>query len=193
VLPFTQVPHTSPLFLDYLPTLPRFASSIPDRLVPEWVKEEAETSATTTPGAKSLAMFWRTKPQVGLGCKNLRQHRATEARCPDGRNRATGRIIRRSALLHLQGAECGQAGEHATASGVDCVPIFWLATEDHDLAEVNHVSLVSETGAPEQLAIDSHGLEDAPVGMIELGAEVDPIVARATALLGDTEVFNLAP
>jgi len=25
-----------------------------------------------------------------------------------------------------------------TASGTNAVPIFWLATEDHDLAEVDH-------------------------------------------------------
>ena len=29
--------------------------------------------------------------------------------------------------------------DQATRSGVDCVPVFWLATEDHDLAEVNQV------------------------------------------------------
>ncbi len=31
--------------------------------------------------------------------------------------------------------------EQATAAGVDAVPVFWLATYDHDLAEVNHVSI----------------------------------------------------
>ena len=31
-----------------------------------------------------------------------------------------------------------RCAEEATARGTDAVPIFWLATEDHDLAEVNH-------------------------------------------------------
>jgi bacillithiol biosynthesis cysteine-adding enzyme BshC len=80
--------------------------------------------------------------------------------------------------------------EVATSAGVDCVPIFWLATEDHDLAEVNHVALVSGDGTLEKLAIDSHGAEDAPVGTILLGPEIESVVQRAAALLGDTEVSN---
>jgi bacillithiol synthase len=71
--------------------------------------------------------------------------------------------------------------------------VFWLATEDHDLAEVNHVSLVSEHGLPELLAVESLGVEshavaDAPVGSVRFGTEIDAVVERAAALLGDSEV-----
>ena len=71
---------------------------------------------------------------------------------------------------------------------MDCVPIFWLATEDHDLAEVNHVALASEHGVPELLAVESHGVADAPVGAVKFGPEIEPVVERAAALLGDSEV-----
>jgi bacillithiol synthase len=36
--------------------------------------------------------------------------------------------------------------EETTSRGVDAVPIFWLATEDHDLAEVNHSTWVTRNG-----------------------------------------------
>ena len=36
--------------------------------------------------------------------------------------------------------------EEASKNGVDAVPVFWLATEDHDLAEINHVAWNTETG-----------------------------------------------
>src|SRR6185437_5999969 len=35
--------------------------------------------------------------------------------------------------------------------GIDCVPIFWLATEDHDLEEVNQVHLPGAEGNLEKL------------------------------------------
>jgi uncharacterized protein YllA (UPF0747 family) len=80
--------------------------------------------------------------------------------------------------------------EEATAAGADCVPIFWLATEDHDLAEVNHVALLSEQGLPEGLAVQSHGVADAPVGAVKFGPEIEPVVERAAAFLGESEAAN---
>ncbi len=71
---------------------------------------------------------------------------------------------------------------------MECVPIFWLATEDHDLAEVNHVALASEHGAPELFAVESHGVADAPVGAVKFGPEIQPVVERAAMLLGDSDV-----
>ena len=76
----------------------------------------------------------------------------------------------------------------ARAAGVDCVPIFWLATEDHDLAEVNHVSLAATHGPPERVAVETHGVPDAPVGTIAFGLEIEPVVERAASLLGESEV-----
>jgi bacillithiol biosynthesis cysteine-adding enzyme BshC len=78
--------------------------------------------------------------------------------------------------------------EEATVAGVDCVPIFWLATEDHDLAEVNHVSMLSEHGLPELLSVDSKSVVDAPVGTVKFGSEIEAVVERAAVLLGDSEV-----
>ena len=68
-----------------------------------------------------------------------------------------------------------------------------LATEDHDLAEVNHVALLSEHGLPERLTVESqafagHAVDDAPVGTVKFGPEIEPVVERAAALLGDSEV-----
>ena len=38
-----------------------------------------------------------------------------------------------------------RAKEATAATGVEHVPVFWLATEDHDLAEVDQVSLLTKT------------------------------------------------
>ena len=38
-----------------------------------------------------------------------------------------------------------RAKEATAATGVEHVPVFWLATEDHDLEEVDQVSLLTKT------------------------------------------------
>src|SRR4029077_4640669 len=51
--------------------------------------------------------------------------------------------------------------EQARAAGVDAIPIFWLATNDHDLAEVNHVSLAGLDGQRRLFSTPSHGVASA--------------------------------
>jgi bacillithiol biosynthesis cysteine-adding enzyme BshC len=188
-LPFSQVPHTTRLFLDYLsynPTVREFYPRSP--LFPEWVKEEAGRVRYDEARRQKVSNTLENQNRrFGAGPKTF----------------ANIERLRRGALTAVTGQQVGLFGgplfsifkaltavklaEQATAAGVDCVPIFWLATEDHDLAEVNHVSLVSEGGMPERLPVDSHGLQDAPVGTIQLGPEITPVVERAAALLGDTD------
>src|SRR5438093_3214195 len=41
-----------------------------------------------------------------------------------------------------------------TARGIPAVPIFWLATEDHDFAEVNHAWVFDPSRTPVQVRVD---------------------------------------
>ena len=79
------------------------------------------------------------------------------------------------------------AGE-ATRAGSDCIPIFWLATSDHDLDEISHVSLLGPDGSLQKFSATTRGLPDAPVGTVTFGAEIEPLVEAAAGLLGDSEV-----
>lgn len=82
-----------------------------------------------------------------------------------------------------------RAKEATAATGVPHVPIFWLATEDHDLAEVDQVSLLSKH-AVEVLRL---GLRDAanPVGGIPVGSGVAAILDQASELLAYAPVCDL--
>jgi bacillithiol biosynthesis cysteine-adding enzyme BshC len=81
--------------------------------------------------------------------------------------------------------------EEATGAGVDAVPVFWLATYDHDLAEVNHVSIPGPDGGLELLSTPSHDVSGAPVNNVRFGEEIEPLVQQAAALLGETEATQL--
>src|ERR1700736_1976873 len=68
-----------------------------------------------------------------------------------------------------------------TANGTNAVPIFWLATEDHDLAEVNHCFFGARTGF-ERFELGVAGAEGRRVGEIELGEAMRENSSRARAL-----------
>jgi bacillithiol biosynthesis cysteine-adding enzyme BshC len=57
-----------------------------------------------------------------------------------------------------------------TARGIPAVPVFWLATEDHDFAEVNHAWVFDASHQPAELSVaspDSNGRQR-PVGGIAI-------------------------
>jgi bacillithiol biosynthesis cysteine-adding enzyme BshC len=80
--------------------------------------------------------------------------------------------------------------EVATQGGIDCVPIFWLATEDHDLAEVSHVAVLGPDGSLQTVATETQGLPNAPVGTIRFGTEIQAALEALAAPLGESEVMS---
>jgi bacillithiol synthase len=53
---------------------------------------------------------------------------------------------------------------HLTSQGISAVPVFWLATEDHDLAEVDHVWTFNSSRQPVRLQATTSGQPNQPVG-----------------------------
>jgi len=72
--------------------------------------------------------------------------------------------------------------EELNSSGIPAVAIFWLATEDHDLAEINHCFWPSRE-AIEKIELPSSDYEGHSAGEVPLGDAVLDAVARATAKL----------
>ncbi len=66
--------------------------------------------------------------------------------------------------------------------GMEAVPVFWLATEDHDLAEVDHC-FVPKRGGFERLNLPASGPSDQRVGDIRLGDGISALSAQVAALL----------
>lgn len=72
--------------------------------------------------------------------------------------------------------------EQLQAQGISAVPVFWLATEDHDFAEVNHTFVFDASHRPVTLRVDGSGLNQQPVGVIPVADP--PIGALREALSG---------
>jgi bacillithiol biosynthesis cysteine-adding enzyme BshC len=192
-LPFSQIPHTTRLFTDFLayqakvqpfyPHSPHFG---------EWLKDEAaKISYDASRRERVTAILERQNKSWDGSPKTL----------------ANLERLRKGAVAVVTGQQVGLFGgpmfaiykaltavrlaEQATAAGVDAVPVFWLATYDHDLAEVNHVALPGSDGALQVLTTTSHDVAGAPVSAVRLGDEILPLIEEAAKLLGDSEAVTL--
>jgi bacillithiol biosynthesis cysteine-adding enzyme BshC len=67
-----------------------------------------------------------------------------------------------------------------TSNGIPAVPVFWLATEDHDFAEVDHVWVFAPEHTPRRLEIPRSATSQ-PVGEVAL---VAPPVGELRDILG---------
>ncbi len=72
------------------------------------------------------------------------------------------------------------------SAGVPCVPIFWMATEDHDLAEVNQTLLLTNDFQLASFTANTDGKPDSPVASIRFAEGADELVAQAAEVLGDS-------
>jgi len=81
--------------------------------------------------------------------------------------------------------------DEAQKLGMDCVPIFWLATEDHDVEEVNQIRIPAANGQLEKLSSASQSKANSPVGTVAFGPEIADIARHAANLLGESEIANL--
>ena len=82
-----------------------------------------------------------------------------------------------------------RAAEASAASGVEHVPIFWLATEDHDLQEVDQISLLTKTSV-EKITAGLQTKVPVEVGGVALGAGITAVLERVSELLGYAPVCD---
>src|SRR5260370_24448476 len=75
-----------------------------------------------------------------------------------------------------------QIAEELTRSGIPAVPVFWMATEDHDLEEVRQTTWF-DRGKLIRFELPVAAEAGRPVGQIPLGREAGPLVHEAAELL----------
>jgi bacillithiol biosynthesis cysteine-adding enzyme BshC len=68
------------------------------------------------------------------------------------------------------------------SQGIPAVPVFWLATEDHDFAEVNHTFVFDASHRTIPLSVTGSGVAERPVGRIPIAEP--PVNELRAALAG---------
>jgi bacillithiol biosynthesis cysteine-adding enzyme BshC len=191
-LPFRQVPHTTPLFTDFLswsPSIRPFYSRSPH--IAEWMKDETSAIRYDSVRRERVAgILERQNKAWGASPRTLENI----ARLKDGASAVvTGQQVGLfgGPLFSLfKASTTVKLADEATSAGCDSVPVFWLATTDHDLDEISHVSVLAPDGSLQELTAPTHGTHDAPVGAVTFGSAIEPIVEAAVASLGDSEVTS---
>jgi bacillithiol biosynthesis cysteine-adding enzyme BshC len=76
-----------------------------------------------------------------------------------------------------------RVAEELAGRGIEAVPVFWLATEDHDFAEVDHTWVFNDRNQPSRIHMASPEANGArPVGSLPLGDI--PLADLRAAMMG---------
>jgi bacillithiol biosynthesis cysteine-adding enzyme BshC len=192
--PIATLPHTTRLFRDFL-AMADSAAKAPLRgwygaepLGRDWMRPPAASAQ-----AEALAdALERQSVIFGAGPATLANIEKIRS---GARAVVTGQQVGLfgGPLLTLLKASTAiaRAKQATVATGIDHVPIFWLATEDHDLEEVDQVSLLTKTSV-EKLSLGARfPHKDVPVGDVILDGHIDGLLGQASDLLGHAPICDL--
>jgi bacillithiol synthase len=183
VVSFSSIPHTTRLFDDYLHHFDRvkqFYARPPLRL--DWWQDEA--TRIQYPAARReqvAAILERQNREFGAGEKTLANIERLRAGAPAVVTGQQVGLFGGPLFCILKALTAVLLAEKANA-----VPIFWLATEDHDLEEVNTVNLPAGDHI-QKFTVNVPHTEGAPVGAIAFTDEIRAAVAQVEALFGHSE------
>jgi bacillithiol synthase len=77
----------------------------------------------------------------------------------------------------------------ATEAGKPHAAVFWLATEDHDFAEINHVTFPSRRDL-KKLVYEKTPAAPVPVGGVMLDESITPLIEQAWELVGYSDAME---
>jgi len=183
-IPFTAIPHNSRLFLDFFFDFDKTSAFYAHRPQASAVLENARTlNFPAERRVKVADVLERQNRQWGASAATLasiERLRNGAVACISGQQVG---VFGGPLYSLLKAVSALQMAEELTSKGVPAVPIFWLATEDHDLAEIAAVTLRhgSELETFTATAATEAG---GPVGPMPLAEGITAMVERATELLG---------
>ena len=192
-LKFSAIPHTTELFSDYLYHFDKVRRFYPHPpFSRDWLAKEAaslrydsERRARVADILERQNRAWNPSPAT---VENIARFRAGADAVVTGQQVALFGGPMFSVYKALTAIKLATEATHA---GTDCVPIFWLATEDHDFEEVNNVTLLGAESSLQRFEIATSAAKGSPMSEVRLGADAETRAQEATAFLGEGEVTDI--
>jgi bacillithiol biosynthesis cysteine-adding enzyme BshC len=191
-IPFQRLPHQPKLFLRFLDDFSSVSQFYPHPPSLDAIKQAAKSLDHPESRRKEVASILRdTNASLGAGeaaMKNIDRLANGAVAVLSGQQVG---LFGGPAYAFYKALSAIQIARELTESGVDAVPIFWMATEDHDLDEVRHVSWF-HAGKRTKFELPADATPGSPVGRVKFGPAVEAIVKQATELLAGTDSAAVA-
>jgi bacillithiol synthase len=191
-LPFIEIPGTSRLFLDFLQRQPEIQSFYPAS--PHSI-EQLATFARTVHRSSRLSqvaeVLKRQNQSWNASAATLTNiERLAQGACAVVSGQQVGILLGPAYTLY-KAITAIRLAQDLCNRGVDAVPIFWMASEDHDLVEVNHVILPDDDGGLQRLHTYSSSADQIPVGEITLNSDVTQLLDQLAAPVDNSEIIRI--
>ena len=188
-LPYAQIPHTTRLFKEFLswtPEVRRFYSRSPQ--IKDWLADEV-SSLEYSKERRSQVADLLEKQNRAWGASsstldNIQKLRSGAAAIVTGQQVG---LFGGPLFAIFKALTAIKLASQAAESGFNCVPVFWLATTDHDLEEVNLAQLPGSEASIKRFSAPVKPVTDAPVGTIAFGHDIEPVLDAVTEILGDSD------
>ncbi len=182
-IPAAELPRTTLLYQTFLTEFPRVADFYPYPPALEGILRCAEQVRLDDSVRRGVAEVLK-RQNAGFGCDEA-TYRNVERLAGGAVAVVTGQqvgLFGGPAFSVYKALTAIHIAAELASRGIDAVPVFWLATEDHDLAEVNHC-FFGARGGPQRFDLVTPGPEARRVGEIPLGDAVTELAGRAAGIL----------
>jgi len=190
-LSFGSIPESSKLFLDFLYAFPKVSHyyAYPPLATSELLKSPPSQQSPEH-RSQIAAILTQQNRRWGASDKTLANIELVKQGAGAVVTGQQVALFGGPAYVLYKALTAIHLAQRSTQAGNRAVPIFWMATQDHDLAEVSHVFFPAMDGKLHRLATDSHGTEDQPVGSIVLGQDIGPHVQWIKDNFGTGEICS---
>lgn len=190
-MPLSQLPGTSRLFADYIENFDQLAAfyGVDYRSRAALLAQAERVSQRDYPRSAMAQILQRQNQQWGAGEATMRHLEALAQN--DSVVIVTGQQVGLfgGPLFTLYKAlTCLKLAESLSARlGKKVTPIFWLAADDDDVAEVDHITIMNRENELVLLSSPFDTTERRPVSQVHLTAEIENCHRVLTETLPDTE------